>query len=855
MPPALLLALNSLLGRKRRTALLASAVAFSTALVAAVACSLASLNAGMEWRVATTLGRADVRVREVAGDRFEAGDVMLRLNAQPLVQASAPRLKAPIPLKNERTGLEWVVITRGVEPALEAAMVAPSIREGREATGPDEIVLDPAHLEELGASVGDTLKVQRFGPPMSLTVVGVSEGLAGKMLARPEAQATLETVERASGYTGKLTEVQVLLKDGVDPEAAAADLAQLMPANVVVEPTQKVTSGIGGAMKANDLMFALSSALAYLASGFIVLTGLTTGVLERQRELAIMRSIGGTRLTMGATQLLIGVGVGALGAVAGLPLGVALAWILTLLFPERLPAGLYVPSSGLGYAALGAVAAGALGALWSAIAASRVTPVEALAARASKPRAGAVALVGAIGLLGAATQLVVVATADDAAELFQRYLFLGLPALFLGYFMLGVPVAALTARLAGPLIAAALRVPRPLLVRSVSATPFRNGFTAGALMLGLAMMTVIWTNGSALLRDWLDALEFPDAFVNGWFGLTPADQATIEGLDFVSDTCAVTLFKIDSSAFGIEGLRNPPTYFVAFEPEPFFAMTNLHWAAGDPEYAQRRLREGGAVLVAREFLVQRGGYGVGETFRVEHRGQVHEFEIVGAVSSPGLDVVSAYFDIGREYMDQAIGSVFGSRADLLRVFGNDSIQLIQIGLKGEISDDEATQRIRQALGNRALIVGSGREIKQTITVIGASTMRIATLIAVAAMLIGCVGVGNVVVAGIDARRFEFGVLRAVGADASLLSRLVVAEVLVIALAACVLGTLLGVQAAWAGVRMYELAAGIELRVRPPLTPILAGWAILGSLTVAAAAPAAIGLARRRPRELLASVRG
>lgn len=855
MLPALRLATNSLLGRKRRTALLASAVAFSTALVAAVACSLASLNAGMEWRVATTLGRADVRVREVAGARFEAGDVLSKVTAQKNVVAASPRLRAPIALRNDRTGLEYVVITRGVDPTLEAAMVAPSLREGRDAAGPDEIVLDPAHMEELGAAVGDTLRVQRFGPPMSLSVVGVSQALAGRMMARPEAIATLDTVERASGYAGQLSEVQVVLREGADAEAAAADLGALMPASVVVEPTQKVTSGIGSAMRANDLMFALSSALAYLASAFIVLTGLTTGVLERQRELAIMRSIGGTRLTMGSTQVLIGLGVGALGAAGGLPLGVGLAWILTLLFPDRLPAGLYVPLDGLVYAASGALIAGALGALWSAIAASRVTPVEALAARAAKPRPRAVALVGAVGLAGALTQLVIVATADDSADLFQRYLFIGLPALFVGYFLLGVPVAALTARTLGPVIAGALRVPRPLLVRSVSATPFRNGFTAGALMLGLAMMTVIWTNGSALLRDWLDALEFPDAFVNGWFGLTPADQATIEGLDFVSDTCAVTLFKIDSSAFGIEGLRNPPTYFVAFEPEPFFAMTNLHWAAGEPEHAQRRMQEGGAVLVAREFLVQRGGYGVGETFRVEHKGQVHEFEIVGAVSSPGLDVVSAYFDIGREYMDQAIGSVFGSRADLQRVFGNDSIQLIQIGLRGDIGDEEATQRIRQALGNRALVVGSGREIKQTITAIGGSTMRIATLIAIAAMLIGCIGVGNVVVAGIDARRFEFGVLRATGAEASLLARLVIAEVLVIAGAACVLGTLLGLQGAWAGVRMYELAAGIELRVRPPLGPILLGWAILGTLTLAAAAPAAAGLARRRPRELLASVRG
>jgi putative ABC transport system permease protein len=134
-------------------------------------------------------------------------------------------------------------------------------------------------------------------------------------------------------------------------------------------------------------------------------------------------------------------------------------------------------------------------------------------------------------------------------------------------------------------------------------------------------------------------------------------------------------------------------------------------------------------------------------------------------------------------------------------------------------------------------------------------MRVATLIAVGAMLIGCVGVGNVVVAGIDARRFEFGVLRAAGADASLLARLVIGEVLVIAVTACILGALLGAQVAFSDIRLYELVAGIQLRLRPPVGPILLGCAILVVLTLAAATPAAIGLSRLRPRELLASVRG
>jgi len=200
--------------------------------------------------------------------------------------------------------------------------------------------------------------------------------------------------------------------------------------------------------------------------------------------------------------------------------------------------------------------------------------------------------------------------------------------------------------------------------------------------------------------------------------------------------------------------------------------------------------------------------------------------------------------------------VFGTREDLKRVFGSDVIHLFQIGLKGDISDADAVTQLREvmkgATGSTAMVVGSGREIKQSILSIGTSTMRIATIIAIGAMLIGCAGVTSIVVAGIDARRFQFGVVRSVGAGRGLLMRLIVGEVLIVALTACVLGTMLGLQGSWAGIRLYEMLAGLELHLRPPLAPIALGWAILLVLTLLAVAPAVVNIARTPVRTLLAA---
>jgi len=90
------------------------------------------------------------------------------------------------------------------------------------------------------------------------------------------------------------------------------------------------------------------------------------------------------------------------------------------------------------------------------------------------------------------------------------------------------------------------------------------------------------------------------------------------------------------------------------------------------------------------------------------------------------------------------------------------------------------------------------------------TLLVSTLVALFAMIISSFGVANIVIAGIQARQFEFGVLRAVGAPRSLLTRLVLSEAVLIALSAGVLGTLMGLQGVLSGQRLDKLLFGLEL---------------------------------------------
>lgn len=131
----------------------------------------------------------------------------------------------------------------------------------------------------------------------------------------------------------------------------------------------------------------------------------------------------------------------------------------------------------------------------------------------------------------------------------------------------------------------------------------------------------------------------------------------------------------------------------------------------------------------------------------------------------------------------------------------------------------------------------------------------ASIIAVAVMLIGSLGVSNIVLAGIDARRFEFGVLRAVGASRGVLGRLIGAEVLLLALGGCILGTGLGLQGSFTGMRFYRIMAGIELRLVPPIGAIAAGWAMLLGVTMLVVSPLIARVMKARAIELLGATRG
>ena len=869
------LAISNLLRRKTRTGLLIASVMLCAMLICAVSCAMASLTRGLDDRIKATVGGADVKVRHVGGASFDAG-MLATATAWPKVELAIPRATETLALVHRRPGagvagdseLREAVIGIGIIADREARVRSLELETttgkvggtplGRFPVNLGEITIDVVTARKLAASVGDTLIVQLFSGEVPLKVVGiVRQPPLGAIFERMESFTTVEQLSQLADKPGRIGEIDLILAAGTDPLAFVERHKAVLDKGMTLQATAKITSGLDKNLQSQQIGFVLASVLAFVASAFIITTGLTTAVGERARELAVIRCLGGFRWQLAVSQFFIGGVIGGIGGLLGMPLGVLASFILVKLFPEQLPGGFALSWLGVVLALIGSTVSGLLGAMFPAFLATRVSPLEGLTVRAKRAKPWQIVAVLIGGALALSVTVSILTLVSDGGRVFWLYVLVGVPCLLTGWFLLSVPTLAVINAVFAPLLGKVLGLPSGLLQRSISLTPFRHGFTAGAMMLGLAMMVSIWTNGGSILRDWLLALQIPDGFVQG-INMRESTRQRIAAVPGVASTCAITLQAVETDAFGIRGLSTYKTSFVAFEPQSFFDMTKVTWIepvnAAEQQGAIEKLKAGSAVIIAREFKVARG-LGVGDKLTLKHEGKSHTFAIVGVVTSPGLDIVSKFYDVGEGYVDQALSSVFGSRDDLIARFGNDAINLIQLKLSPDADAKRVFAEIAKIRGGGILSAGSAVEIKSRITEFISGSLLVASLVAVGAMVIACFAVANLIIAAVATRQYEFGVLRAVGAFKGTLARLILGEAVIIGITACVLGIGMGMQAAWGGQKMYEVVIGLVLAVRPPVWPMVFGCVAVMAITLAAAVPSALSLLRRQPRELLGGMKG
>jgi putative ABC transport system permease protein len=362
------LAAANVMHRKTRTAVSVLAVAMEVAMVMV----LVGMANG-------TLGEIAERLQNVGADvLFQPPDASLILGATSAVmplqlgdligKVEGVRAVAPV--------LNWHVSQiRGESRAINLWAVDDEsygkisggldILEGHGLTAPNDAVMDTILSGATGVKVGDTLPMLN----RDFKVAGICRaGAGGRLYAR------IQDIQDAIGTPGKASFFLVKGQSALQADELTQKLQGAFPGYKITPMAQVSKVMQQNAVGLKQFKEALTG-MAVVVSFLVVLLAMYTTIIERTREIGILRAIGASqtkvvKLVIGESALICVAGV-----VVGMGLAVAGSWYFPSLFPTltvQLSVGWALIAGGLG------LAGGLLGSLYPALRAARMDPIHAL---------------------------------------------------------------------------------------------------------------------------------------------------------------------------------------------------------------------------------------------------------------------------------------------------------------------------------------------------------------------------------------------------------------------------------------------------------------------------------------------
>jgi len=351
--------------RRTRTALTLLSIGVSIAAVIA----LGGMAEGM-------LGGFNVMMRDSQTDLF-AAEADIDADFSAIDERVGARIAARSDV-NAVSGMFWTGTSTENMPMLIVAAYHPRefairryrISEGEPLTGRRQVIVGWMAAEKLGVDVGDTLRLM----DSNFRVAGIYETGqafedAGVVIGLREAQA----------LTGKPRQVQfylISLRDPGQAEAVREELAATFP-----EIDFSLTSELDDAMSDFRVLQDMVDQISFLAV-FIGAVGMLNtmlmSVLERTREIGVLRSLGWRQRQVLGMVLKESLMLGAVGGACGIPVGLGLGGLvgLTGIWGGAIrPA--YTPHLFVQAIVVGLIA-GVVGGLYPAWRATRMRPVEAL---------------------------------------------------------------------------------------------------------------------------------------------------------------------------------------------------------------------------------------------------------------------------------------------------------------------------------------------------------------------------------------------------------------------------------------------------------------------------------------------
>ncbi len=499
----LTLAWRYLNGRKLRTFLTTLAVIFGVMLIFGMNIILPTMLEAFQANIMAAGGLVDVTVTHTSGGGFPV-QVVTKLDGITGIRAISASLDRTInlpadfvdadPAKTDRiTALNLVGVDAEAAQTLHAYLI-PTPGRFLQAEDTNSAVISQTLADAYGVTLGGTIKIPSVNGTETLTVVGILPPRT--VPGNEEVLVTLAQAQAMTSQPGMINTIQVALTTTDE--------------TLRTQTTNEIQSALGsdyqvGAIQTGSEMFAsiklgqaalnMFGVLALFMGGFIIFNTFRTVVVERRRDIGMLRALGARRGTITGMILIEGLLQGLIGSGIGILLGYLFGAGVVSLMKQPITQFIHLtignpivsPTLVITSILLG-VGITVLSGLIPASNASKITPMDALRASVAeveyKRRAGAGFIAGLV-MIGVA--LLALATGNMA--------FISLGGLL---FLLGLILVA--PALLRPISYAFGKLTALLYARqgigdlaqgNLTRQPARVTITASATMIGLAIVVAL----------------------------------------------------------------------------------------------------------------------------------------------------------------------------------------------------------------------------------------------------------------------------------------------------------------------------------------------------------------------------
>jgi putative ABC transport system permease protein len=527
--------------------------------------------------------------------------------------------------------------------------------------------------------------------------------------------------------------------------------------------------------------------VALFVGAFVIFNTLSITVAQRTRELATLRTLGASRRQVRRSVLVEGIVIGVLASALGLALGVALAKGLSALMAAM---SLDLPKADTVFETRTVIVSMLLGTIVTLIAsiapamkATRVPPIAAVREGATLPKGFApYRMAISLSVVALALALLGYGLFADGIAAGPRLLSLavGVLALFVGVGLAASRVARPLASLLGRPFAR-LGVSGGLARQNAMRNPQRTAATAAALMIGLALVTMVATLGKGLVASDRDSLrhqvqaDYVVTSKNGWdaFSRAAGDAAAAAPGVTVASSVRNEQAKVDGDEVRVDGI----------DPATIAAVHTYDWVSGSNATLATLGRDG---AIVRQKWAKSHGVSVGDPITVLNpAGHRSSYLVRGIYTQPKFGQV-----------DPVFGSIGISQRAFDSAFERPRNAYTFLNVRGG-STPAGTAALEQALAPYPDSKVATRHdwVEERASGIDQLLNLLYVLLALS-VVVSLFGMVNTLVLSVFERTREIGMLRAVGMTRRQVRRMIRQEAIVTALIGAALGLPLGIFLAW-----------------------------------------------------------